>query len=149
MDLNIKKINDNTYRICDTNNKLLKINIPMINAPFGIENFTANLEINLSKSHHPQLLGDLNKIENFLKEYVYNIDKNIIWRTSIKKRINYMLKVKIAKKGLECFKDKSFISIYDLNLKNDCSIELVLQSLWIRNNNAGIIWEIKKIKELC
>jgi hypothetical protein len=148
MDLKIKKINDNTYRICDVNNKLFKINIPIINAPFGIENFTANLEINLSKSHHPQLLGDLNKIEIFLKEYVYNIDKNIIWRTSIKKRINYMLKVKIAKKGLECFKDKSFISIYDLNLKNDCSIELVLQSLWIRNNNAGIIWEIKKIKEL-
>lgn len=149
MNLNIKKINDNTYRICDTNNKFLKINIPIINAPFGIENFTANLEINLSKSYHSQLLGDLNKIENFLKEYIYNIDKNIIWRTSIKKRINYMFKVKIAKKGLECFKDKSFISIYDLNLKNDCSIELVLQSLWIRNNNAGIIWEIKKIKELC
>jgi hypothetical protein len=147
LNLNIKKINDNVYRICDINNKLLKINIPKINAPFGIENFTANLEINLSKSNHSQLLGDLYKIENFLKEY---IDKNIIWQTSIKKRVNYhhMLKVRIAKKGLECYKDKSYISIYDINLKNDCSIELVLQSLWIRNNNAGIIWEIKKIKQL-
>jgi hypothetical protein len=149
-DLNIKKVNDNTYRVCDKNNKLLTISIPLINAPFGIENYNVNLEINMSKSNHSQLLGDLYKLDNYLKSYIENIDKNIIWQSSIKKRENWhhMLKARLAKKGLECYKDKSYISIYDINLKNDCSIELVLQSMWIRNNYAGIIWEIKKIKEL-
>ena len=96
------------------------------------------------------MCNDSYKIDNYLKTYVEDIDKNIIWQTSIKKRENWhhMLKTRIAKKGLECYKDKSYISIYDINLKNNCSIELVLQSLWIRNNYAGIIWEIKKIKEL-
>jgi hypothetical protein len=124
--------------------------IPIINAPFGIENESVNLEIKMSQSNHSQLLGDLYKIDHYLKTYVEDIDKNIIWQTSIKKRENWhhMLKTRIAKKGLECYKDKSYISIYDINLKNNCSIELVLQSLWIRNNHAGIIWEIKKIKEL-
>jgi len=150
LELKIKKINDNTYRICDINNKLFTIFVPIINAPFGIENNSVNLEIKMSQSNHSQLLGDLYKIDNYLKSYVEDIDKNIIWQTSIKKRENWhnMLKVRIAKKGLECYKDKSYISIYDVNLKNNCSIELVLQSLWIRNNHAGIIWEIKKIKEL-
>lgn len=150
LELKIKKANNNTYRICDTNNKLFTILIPIINAPFGIENESVNLEIKMSQSNHSQLLGDLYKIDNYLKTYVEDIDKNIIWQTSIKKRENwhYMLKTRIAKKGLECYKDKSYISIYDINLKNNCSIELVLQSLWIRNNHAGIIWEIKKIKEL-
>jgi hypothetical protein len=150
LNLNIKKINDNTYRICDKNNKLVTILIPCINAPFGIDNNNINLEINMSKSNHSQLLGDLYKLDNYLKSYVENIDKNIIWQSSIKKRENWhhMLKTRLAKKGLECYKDKTFISIYDINIKNDCSIELVLQSMWIRNNYAGIIWDIKKIKEL-
>ena len=150
MDLNIKKINDTVFRICDKNNKILKISIPSINAPFGIENFTANLEINMSKSHHSQLLGDLYKLDNYLEKYIHDIDKTIIWQSSIKKRENWhhMLKTRIAKKGLECYKNNSYISIYDINLKNDCSIEITLQSMWLRNNYAGIIWEIKKIKEL-
>ena len=207
LDLNIKKINDNTYRICDKNNKLFTILIPLINAPFGIEDKSVNLEIKMSKSNHSQLLGDLYKIDNYLKSYIENIDKNIIWKSSLKKRENWhnMLKTQLAKKGLECYKDNchpnpsphkrgrkpsqialaiqsdekmltqtstlsasnvgssgsagsagsvgssgsaSHISIYDINLKNDCSIELVLQSMWVRNNFAGIIWEIKKIKEL-
>jgi hypothetical protein len=150
LDLNIKKINDNTYRICDKNNKLFTILIPLINGPFGIENNSVNLEINMSKSNHSQLLGDLYKLDNYLKSYIENIDKNIIWKSSIKKRENWhhMLKTQLAKKGLECYKGKSYISIYDINLKNNCSIELVLQSMWVRNNFAGIIWEIKKIKEL-
>lgn len=150
LELNIKKINENTYRICDKNNKLLTISIPKINAPFGIENNNVNLEINISKSNHSQLLGDLYKLDNYLKLYIENIDKNIIWKSSIIKRENWhhMLRTRLIKKGLECYKDISYISIYDINLKNDCSIELVLQSLWIRNNYAGIIWEIKKIKEL-
>jgi hypothetical protein len=150
LDLNIKKINDNAYRICDKNNKLFTILIPMINAPFGIEDKSVNLEINMSKSNHSQLLGDLYKLDNYLKSYVENIDTNIIWKSSLKKRENWhnMLKTQLAKKGLECYKDNCHISIYDINLKNNCSIELVLQSMWIRNNFAGIIWEIKKIKEL-
>lgn len=159
LDLNIKKINDNAYRICDKNNKLFTISIPSINAPFGIENNNVNLEINMAKSYHSQLLGDLYKLDNYLKSYIENIDKNIIWKSSLKKRENWhnMLKTQLAKKGLECYKENcsqsdmkgvSHISIYDINLKNDCSIELVLQSMWIRNNFAGIIWEIKKIKEL-
>jgi hypothetical protein len=161
LDLNIKKINDNTYRICDKNNKLFTILIPSINAPFGIENNSVNLEINMSKSHHSQLLGDLYKLDNYLKSYIENIDSNIIWKSSLKKRENWhnMLKTQLSKKGLECYKEDcseinrpkqsaSHISIYDINLKNDCSIELVLQSLWVRNNYGGIIWEIKKIKEL-
>lgn len=150
LELKIKKINNNTYRICDTNNKFFTILIPIINAPFGIENESVNLEIKMYQSNHSQLLGDLYKIDNYLKTYIEDIDKNIIWQTSIKKRVNrhHMLKARIANKGLECYKDKSYISIYDINLKNNCSIELVLQSLWIRNNHAGIIWEIKKIKEL-
>jgi hypothetical protein len=200
LDLNINKINDNVYRICDKNNKLFTISIPSINAPFGIENNNVNLEINMAKSYHSQLLGDLYKLDNYLKSYIENIDKNIIWKSSLKKRENWhnMLKTQLAKKGLECYKDNcnpkkelecykdncnpnkrgrkpiqialqsetlsagssgisgssgsvrsaSHISIYDINLKNDCSIELVLQSMWVRNNFAGIIWEIKKIKEL-
>ena len=159
LDLNIKKINDNAYRICDKNKKLFTISIPCINAPFGIENNNVNLEINMAKSYHSQLLGDLYKLDNYLKSYIENIDKNIIWKSSLKKRENWhnMLKTQLAKKGLECYKENctqsdmkgaSHISIYDINLKNDCSIELVLQSMWIRNNFAGIIWEIKKIKEL-
>jgi hypothetical protein len=159
LDLNIKKINDNTYRICEKNNKLFKILIPLINAPFGIEDNSVNLEINMSKSNHSQLLGDLYKLDNYLKSYIENIDSNIIWKSSLKKRENWhnMLKTQLAKKGLECYKEDcsnpdtkkaSHISIYDINLKNDCSIELVLQSMWVRNNFAGIIWEIKKIKEL-
>ena len=187
LDLNIKKINDNEYRICDKNNKLFTISIPSINAPFGIENNNVNLEIKMAKSYHSQLLGDLYKLDNYLKSYIENIDKNIIWKSSLKKRENWhnMLKTQLAKKGLECYKDNcnpssrgrkpiksddiltqsssasstssasasstssaSHISIYDINLKNDCSIELVLQSMWVRNNFAGIIWEIKKIKEL-
>jgi hypothetical protein len=150
LNLTIKQINDNTYRICDKNNKLFTILIPLINAPFGIENNSVNLEINMSKSNHSQLLGDLYKLDNYLKSYIENIDKNIIWKSSIRKRENWhhMLKTLLAKKGLECYKDKSYISIYDINLKNNCSIELVLQSMWVRNNFAGIIWEIKKIKEL-
>ena len=159
LDLNIKKINDNAYRICDKNKKLFTISIPCINAPFGIENNNVNLEINMAKSYHSQLLGDLYKLDNYLKSYIENIDKNIIWKSSLKKRENLhnMLKTQLAKKGLECYKDNcsqsdtkgaSHISIYDINLKNDCSIELVLQSMWVRNNFAGIIWEIKKIKEL-
>lgn len=150
LDITIKKVNNNTYRIIDKNNKLFTILIPLINAPFGIENYNVNLEINMSKSNHSQLLGDLYKLDNYLKSYVENIDKNIIWQSSIKKRENFhhMLRTRLAKKGLECYKDKSYISIYDISLKKDCSIELVLQSLWIRNNYAGIIWEIKKIKEL-
>jgi len=55
LDLNIKKINDNAYRICDKNNKLFTILMPLINAPFGIENNSVNLEINMSKSNHSQL----------------------------------------------------------------------------------------------
>ena len=162
LDLNIKKVNDNTYRICDKNNKLFKILIPLINAPFGVEDNNVNLEINMSKSNHSQLLGDLYKLDNFLISYIKNIDPNIIWKSSLKKREDWhnMLKTRLAKKGLECYKDNSqnhlmtsrpnasHISIYDINLKNDCSIELVLQSMWVRNNFAGIIWEIKKIKEL-
>ena len=162
LDLNIKKINDNVYRICDKNNKLFTILIPSINAPFGIENNNVNLEINMTKSYHSQLLGDLYKLDNYLKSYIENIDTNIIWKSSLKKRENWhnMLKTQLAKKGLECYKENSsddtrpnakgpsHISIYDINLKNDCSIELVLQSMWVRNNFAGIIWEIKKIKEL-
>jgi hypothetical protein len=159
LDLNIKKINDNTYRICDKNNKLFTISIPLINAPFGIENNNVNLEINMSKSNHSQLLGDLYKLDNYLKSYIENIDSKIIWKSSLKKRENWhnMLKTQLAKKGLECYKEDcsnpdikktSYISIYDINLKNDCSIELVLQSMWVRNNFAGIIWQIKKIKEL-
>jgi hypothetical protein len=131
----------------------------MINAPFGIEDKSVNLEINMSKSNHSQLLGDLYKLDNYLKSYVENIDTNIIWKSSLKKRENWhnMLKTQLAKKGLECYKEDcdnsekksaSHISIYDINLKNNCSIELVLQSMWVRNNFAGIIWEIKKIKEL-
>jgi hypothetical protein len=149
MEINIKKINDTTYRILN-NNKLLKILIPSINAPFGLEKINVNLEINMSKSNHSQLLGDLYKLENYLKEYIANIDKNIIWKSSIIKRENWhhLLRTKLAKRGLESYKDNTFISIYDMNLKNNCSIELELQSLWIRNNYAGIIWEIKKIKEL-
>jgi hypothetical protein len=202
LDLNIKKINDNVYRICDKNNKLFTILIPSINAPFGIENNYLNLEINMTKSHHSQLLGDLYKLDNYLKSFIENIDPNIIWKSSLKKRENWhnMLKTQLAKKGLECYKENcnshkrgrkpsqtglqsdeniltqtsstgssgnsgssgssgssgnsgssgsaSHISIYDINIKNDCSIELVLQSMWVRNNFAGIIWEIKKIKEL-
>ena len=159
LDLNIKKINDNTFRICNKNNKLFTILIPLINAPFGVEDNSVNLEINMSKSNHSQLLGDLYKLDNYLKSYIENIDPNIIWKSSLKKREDWhnMLKTRLAKKGLECYKENcghsetksaSHISIYDINLKNDCSIELVLQSMWVRNSFAGIIWEIKKIKEL-
>lgn len=159
--MNIVKINNTTYRIFDkNNNNPLKILIPQISSPFGTEIFNGvtylNLEINNNKSNHSNLLGDLYKIEDYFKQYINDIDKNIEWISSIKKKENYkpLWKVRIQKFNnryrVDTYMNKNLCTWYELlkynnNFKNDCTMEIILHSLWVNNNKAGLLWFVNKI----
>lgn len=158
--MNIVKINDKNYRIFNKDNKSLKITIPNISSPFGIELFQnvtyLNLEIDNNKSHHSNLLGDLYKIEDHFKQYVNDINKKIEWISSIKKKDNYkpLWKVRIQKFNnryrIDSYINQNLCTWYELikynnNFKNDSAYEITLHSLWVNNNKAGLLWFINKV----
>lgn len=154
MNLNIIKVDRNNYIIQD-NAKPAIITIPEIVSPFGLEIYNnvnyINFQIDEDREFHKKLLQDLNIIENYFSDYVKNINKNIEFQSSIKIFDKYkpLWKVRINHKGrsmIKCSKNDIDISWTDYDYKGVHDILIVLHSLWIKNNKAGLIWCLDSIK---
>lgn len=152
MDLNIIKINDKTYLILDKNKKNHFFTIPQIKSPFGIEKFNniSYLNLELDSSHY-ELYNDIIKIDKYFCEYVKNIDKNIEWVCSTRKKESYLplWKIRIPKKNNKYLvkfenKLKSGITLSECNFKDYMNIKVNLNSLWIYNNKAGLVWNLEE-----
>lgn len=159
--MDIVKISKNLYRIYHLNNgkrEFLKIVIPQIASPFGLELFQGvqylNLEIDNKKSNHSNLWGDLIKIDEYFIDYIDTYgEKSINWLSSLRKKdkFNPLWKVRILKdKHVDTYINDQLCTWNELleytdNFKKDTAMEITLQSLWIRNNQAGLVWIITKV----
>jgi hypothetical protein len=160
--MELVKVNDTTFRPAHSG---LKITIPCIASPFGPELYMGvtylNLEIDNSKSHHSQLLGDLYKAEDAMQAALAaQVSQPVEWCTSIRKKqgMKPLWKVRIpkrqAKSGTSFQVDTSIgpdlctwneLMTHTDQLKKDFAVEVTLQSVWRRGSQAGAVWCVTKI----
>jgi hypothetical protein len=142
MDLQIKKVNRNLYIIHDNQNNNPIIRVPEIVSPFGLEKYNnnnyINFQIDIERDYHTNLLYDLNKINEYFKNYIMNIDSSLEFIPILKTSKNYKPLWKIKIKEIN----------FDYDYKGVHDIEVYLNTLWIKNNKAGLVWNLKSISNI-
>jgi hypothetical protein len=142
MDLQIKKVNKNLFIIHDNENQNPIIKISEIVSPFGLEKYNnnnyINFQVDTDRDYHTNLLYDLNKIETYFINYVSTIDQSLEFIPILKTTKNYKPLWKIKIKEIK----------YNYNYKGVHDIEVSLNTLWIKNNKAGLVWDLKSISNI-
>ena len=145
----------------------IKIKSSILNIPFGIEDYNnkkiINLELFNIKSNNEvyKMYSQIKSIELFFENFLKNCNiikrdlpnnllndiKNKSFISCIKDRenSNALFRVhikKIKKKYLKVFKKKNKEILYN-NIKGNKGIFIIcLKSLWISENNYGLIWSL-------
>ena len=147
--------------------KEIKIQSSILNIPFGIEDYNnkkiINLELMNIKSNKDvyRMYSEIKSIELFFENFIKNSEiidrdlpnnllddiKNKSFISCIKDRenSNALFRVhikKIKRKYLTVFKKKNSEILYN-NIKGEKGIFIIcLKSLWISNDNYGLIWSL-------
>lgn len=142
------KFTEVSYLNSKKENKELIIKTPFLNLPFGIEKEYGNYILKLQvKKDNTDFLNFIKNIEEFIEEkfckpvisqirYHDKFDPIII--TKILNRKNYII-TEVINESNEC------VNFFSLQKKMQISVDIIIDKLWIRENDIIYKLKIKKI----
>ena len=170
VDVNIKNIKfkkscekikeHKTNYIISHNGKKPIVNIEKAYIPFGCEIYEKRqiLNIDIDPKKHYDVYAAINGFENQLanienytdKDVIKNIENKGYYKNIRESKMGYIIRSHLFYEPKVFCNINGFTSTMTLNdIKNTvANVELEFGTLWITDNNYGIIWTIKKIEVL-
>jgi hypothetical protein len=152
-----------TYEIIyDTWNKII-FNMDNILIPFGIENYGVkkiiNLEISKKNNDHYNFLQCIKKIEEIIINICKDNDefKEKNFYSSLKKRGNSLIHIRthllcsgknIKTKFMKMGKEDNTILLNKKDNLDKYKCKIILDSIWIHNNEYGLVWMLEEINNI-